>query len=119
MTGEAPSPRGRFARSLWLAYAILTVLCAFAVLAIYVNTYDDYDVSDRLRAAGVFLRRSMNVLSFPLGWLVGALTKAPLAAVFGCKAPEAPCSLFIDWQTRFVALLAQIVLLRWVIARRL
>jgi hypothetical protein len=118
VTGEAPPPRGRLARNLWLAYAIASVVCALAVLAIYVNTYDDYDVSDRLRAAGAFLRRTMKVLSFPLGWLVDALTIDPLTRALGCAGPDAPCSIFVEWQTRFVALLAQIVLIRWLMARR-
>lgn len=118
MTGAAPPPRERLARNLWLAYASVTIVGALTVLAIYVNIYDDYDVSDRLRAAGRFLRQTMNVLSFPLGWGVGALTNEPLGWVFGCGTPDAPCSILVEWQTRFIALLAQIIALRWYITRR-
>lgn len=111
------APKGGFAGKLWLAYAVITILCSLAALAIYVNTYDDYDVSERLRATGLFMRRAMSVLSFPLGF-VFALTDEPLQRAFGCEGAEAPCSLFVAWHTRFAAVLAQIALLRWLVARR-
>lgn len=119
MTKGAPQePPGRVARGLWLAYAIATILASLAVLAIYVMTYDDYDLSDRLRAVGRFARRAMRVLSFPLGLPIGALLNGPLEAAFACGDEKEPCAVFIDWHTHFAALVAQVALLRWLIVRR-
>ncbi|HEY8212742.1 MAG TPA: hypothetical protein VIG36_01205 [Methylocystis sp.] len=116
--------RWRFLRAAWLAYAIATVALSIAVLAIYVNAYDDYDLSDddydlseRLRATGRFVRQAMRALSFPLGAPIGALN-SPLEKSFGCGDANEPCAVFVDGNMRFAALLAQIILLRWLIRRR-
>jgi hypothetical protein len=105
------------ARKVWLYYAIATIVAALALLAIYVNAYDDYDVSDRLRGVGRFARQGMLLLSFPLGPLSGFLADAPVERAFGCGDPNEPCAFFVNWNARFAALAAQIVLLRWAIAR--
>lgn len=119
MTAQPPAaPKGAVARKLWLAYALATILCSFAVLAIYVNTYDDYDISERLLAAGRFLRQAMTVLSFPLG-LPFAFADEPLQRAFGCEGADAPCSLFVAWNTRFAVILVQTALLRWLVARQI
>jgi hypothetical protein len=110
--------RWRFLRAAWLAYAIATVALSIAVLAIYVNVYDDYDLSERLRATGRFVRQAMRAISFPLGAPIGALLNPPLEKSFGCSDANEPCAVFVDWNMRFAALLAQIILLRWLIARR-
>ncbi|MGJ0502948.1 MAG: hypothetical protein ACR65X_04235 [Methylocystis sp.] len=109
--------RWRFLRAAWVAYAIATVALSIAVLAIYVNAYDDYDLSERLRATGRFVRQAMRALSFPLG-AIGALLNSPLEKSFGCGDANEPCAVFVDWNMRFAALLAQIILLRWLIRRR-
>ncbi len=106
------------ARKIWLAYAIATVVGALVLLAIYVNAYDDYDVGDRLRALGGVTRRAMLLVTFPLGLPARLLADGPLRAAFGCGDDNDPCAIFVDWQTLFAALVAQIVLLRYVIARR-
>jgi hypothetical protein len=110
--------RWRFLRVAWLAYAIATVALSIAVLAIYVNAYDDYDLSERLRATGRFARQAMRALSFPLGAPISALFNSPLEKSFGCGDANEPCAVFVDWNMRFGALLAQIILLRWLIRRR-
>jgi len=116
VTGGPPQDgRGRFLRLAWLAYAIATVVLSIAVLAIYVTTYDDYDISERLRATGRFARQAMQALSFPLGAPIGWLLDPPLEKSFGCGDENEPCAIFVNWNTRFAALLAQIVLLRWLI----
>jgi hypothetical protein len=109
--------RWRFLRAAWLAYAIATIALSIAVLAIYVNAYDDYDLSERLRATGRFVRQAMRALSVPLGAPIGALN-SPLEKTFGCGDANEPCAVFVDWNMRFAALLAQIILLRWLIRRR-
>ena len=110
--------RSRFLRVAWLVYAIAAIALSIAVLAIFVKVYDDYDLSERLRAAGRFARQAMRALSFPLGAPSGALLNPPLEKIFGCGDENEPCAIFIDWNTHFAALLAQIVLLRWLIGRR-
>ena len=105
-------------RLAWLAYAIATVAVSIALLAIYVTAYDDYDLSERLRATGRFVRQGMRALSFPLGALIGALLNPPLERSFGCGDENEPCAVFVDWDTHFAALLAQIVFLRWLVRRR-
>lgn len=119
MNGDAKAGRkpGALARKIWLGYAIATIALALVALAIYVNAYDDYDVSERLRALGRLTRRAMLFLSFPLGSPVGFLADGPLETAFGCGDENEPCAIFVNWQTHFVALVAQIVLLRWAIAR--
>ncbi|MFO1102874.1 MAG: hypothetical protein U1E20_08230 [Methylocystis sp.] len=104
--------QGRFLRLAWLAYAVATVALSFAVLAIYVNAYDDYDLSERLRATGRFARQAMQALSFPLGAPIGWLLDPALAKSFGCGDENEPCANFVNWNTHVATLLAQIVLLR-------
>ena len=48
----------------------------------------------------------------------GLLADGPLRATFGCGEANEPCAVFVTWQVQFAALVAQIVLLRWLIARR-
>ncbi|MGD9542694.1 MAG: hypothetical protein AB7F41_02385 [Methylocystis sp.] len=117
---ESPPQDGRWRllRIAWLVYAIATIALSIAVLAIYVTAYDDYDLSERLSAAGRFLHQAMRALSFPLGAPVGALLTSPLEHSFGCGHVNDPCAVFVDWNARFAALLTQIVLLRWLIGRR-
>jgi hypothetical protein len=110
--------RGRFLRVAWLAYAIATIALSIAVLAIYVTAYDDYDLSERLRATGRFARQAMRAVSFPLGAPVGWLLDPPLEKSFGCGDENEPCAIFVNWNTHFAALLAQVVLLRRLIRRR-
>ncbi|WP_424361073.1 hypothetical protein [Methylocystis parvus] len=105
-------------RKIWLAYSIVTVVAALVLLAIYVNAYDDYDVGDRLRGVGRFARHAMALISAPLGPLAGFFVDKPLERAFGCADPNEPCAFFSYWNMRFVALVAQIVLLRWALARR-
>lgn len=114
MSGATP---GAGARRLWLVYAVATVAAALVLLAIYVNQYDDFDVGDRLRQTGRFVRRAMAALSFPLGFAAG-LAEGPLDAAFGCGDANEPCAVFVDWNLRFAALVAQIVALRWALAWR-
>ena len=109
---------GAGAHKRWLFYTIATIAGALILLAIYVNAYDDYDVSDRLRGLGRFARSGMRALSFPLGLPVGALANAPLESALGCGDPNEPCAVFVDWHTHFAALVAQIVALRWWLSRR-
>jgi len=109
---------GARARLLWRIYSILTIAGALTLLAIYVNAYDDYDVSDRLRALGRFVRQAVRVLSFPLGLPTGTLADGPLERAFGCGDAYEPCAVFVDWHTHFAALLVQIVGLRWLLRRR-
>lgn len=113
----APAP-GALARRVWLAYALVTVAAALLIFTAYVNTYDDYDVGPRLRGLGRFTRQAMLALTFPLGWPARLLADGPLSAAFGCGDENDPCAIFVLWQTLFAALVAQIVLLRWAIARR-
>jgi hypothetical protein len=110
--------RAAFLRKIWLVYAGLATVAALVLLARYVNAYDDYDVGDRLRALGRFTRQGMGILTFPLGSLVGLVADAPLARAFGCGDPNEPCAIFADWNARFAALLVQIALMRWALARR-
>jgi ethanolamine utilization microcompartment shell protein EutL len=86
--------RWRFLRVAWLAYALATVALSISVLAIYVNAYDDYDLSERLRATGRFARQAMRALSFPLGAPIGALLNPPLEKSFGCADANEPCAVF-------------------------
>lgn len=119
MSGGPPQDgRDRLLRVAWLAYAVATVALSIAVLAIYVTAYDDYDLSERLRATGRFARQAMRALSFPLGAPIGWLLAPPLEKSFGCGDENEPCAIFVNWNTHFAALLAQIVLLRWLIRRR-
>ncbi|WP_363350866.1 hypothetical protein [Methylocystis echinoides] len=115
---EASGKAERLARKIWLLYAIATITAALVLLAIYVNAYDDYDVGERLRGLGRFTRRAMLILSFPISLPAGALAAGPLSGAFGCGDDNEPCAIFVIWQTLFVALAAQIVLLRLAIGRR-
>ncbi|GEM_PF-6630018 len=115
--GPPREGRWRYLRVGWLVYAIATVTLSIAVLAIYVTAYDDYDLSERLRATGRFARQAMQALSFPLGAPVGWLLDPPLEKSFGCGDENEPCAAFVDWNTHFAALVAQIVLLRWLIRK--
>jgi hypothetical protein len=105
------------ARKIWLVYALATIASALVLLAAYVNVYDDYDVGERLRGLGRFTRRAMLALAFPSS-LPAHLLTGPLDAAFGCGDENEPCAIFVLWQTLFAALVAQIVLLRWLIGRR-
>ena len=118
MSGDAPRPRptGALARRLWLLYALASICAALVLLAVYVNTYDDYDVGDRLRALGGFTRRAMLALGFPLS-LPASLLTGPLDAAFGCGDANEPCAVFVMWQTLFAALVAQVAALRLAIGR--
>jgi hypothetical protein len=120
VSGEAPGNRkaGAGARKIWFAYALVTVACALALLAAYVKACDDYDIGDRLRGLGRFTRQAMTILAFPLGLPAGLLADGPLHDACGCRDENEPCAIFVLWQAQFVALVAQIVLLRWLIARR-
>jgi hypothetical protein len=117
---NAPADRktGAWARKIWLAYTLIALAGALALLAVYVNAYDDYDIGDRLRGLGRFTRKSMSLLTFPLGMPAGLLADGPLRAAFGCGDANEPCAIFVTWQVQFTALVAQIVFLRWLIARR-
>jgi hypothetical protein len=115
---SADAGPGERARLLWRIYSIVTIAGALTLLATYVNAYDDYDVSDRLRALGRFVRQGMRLLSFPLGLPTGALADGPLERAFGCGDAHEPCAVFVDWHTHFAALLVQIVGLRWLLRRR-
>lgn len=116
MENPKSSPGG-LANTLWLIYTAAAIAGALLVLTIYVNAYDDNGLTERLRGLGAFVRRAMGVLSFPLGLPLGALANTPLERIFACEAANEPCGVFIDWWTHFSALLAQIVILRW-LARR-
>lgn len=107
----------RVARIAWLLYAGATIVGALMVLAIYVNTYDDYDISDRLLATGAFARRTMSLLSFPLGGVASAVAGDALEKAFSCGSTNAPCAIFVDWNLRFAAIIAQLGLLRWALSR--
>jgi hypothetical protein len=109
---------GAWARKLWLVYAVAAIAGAVVLLAIYVNAYDDDDIGDRLRGLGRFTRRAMFALTFPLGLPAGLLADGPLHDAFGCGGENEPCAIFVLWQTQFTALVAQIVALRWLVARR-
>jgi hypothetical protein len=116
---SAPADRsaGAWARKIWLAYTLIALAGALTLLALYVNAFDDYDIGDRLRALGRFTRTSMSVLTFPLGLPAGLLADGPLRATFGCGEATEPCAVFVTWQVQFAALAAQIVFLRWLVAR--
>jgi hypothetical protein len=116
VSGAAGS--ARWARRIWLVYALASIAAALALLAVYVNAYDDYDVGDRLRGLGLFTRRAMLILSAPIGLPLGALANPALAGVFGCGDENEPCAVFVDWNMRFFALVAQIVILRFVATRK-
>jgi hypothetical protein len=119
VSGDAPRPRptGALARRLWLLYALASVCAALILLAVYVNTYDDYDVGDRLRTLGGFTRRAMLALGFPLS-LPASLLTGPLDAAFGCGDADEPCAVFVMWQTLFATLVTQVAALRLAIGRR-
>ena len=76
----------------------------------YVSAYDNTGVTGRLRAMGAFTRTAMQVLSFPLGFPLGAAADPLLERSFGCAASDEPCATFIEWWTRFAAVLAQIII---------
>ena len=116
--GPPQDGRWRFLRVAWLVYAIATIALSIAVLAIYVTAYDDYDLSERLQATGPFARQAMRAVSFPIGAPIGWILDPPLEKAFRCGDENEPCAVFVNWNTHFAALLAQIVLLRWLIRRR-
>jgi hypothetical protein len=96
-------------------YTAAAILGSLLVLAIYVSAYDNTGVTERLRATGAFTRTTMQVLSFPLGLPLGAAADPFLERSFGCAASGEPCATFIDWWTRFAAVLAQIAIFHWLI----
>lgn len=115
--GQAPGP-ARLAHRLWLGWTALAVVGALAALTHYVNTYDDYDISPRLDAAGEMTRRATRLAAFPLGEIVGGALDGPLQRSFACDGVAThPCGVFIDWWTRFVALVTQSLLLFWALRR--
>jgi hypothetical protein len=104
----------RLAHKFWLAWTAAAVVVALVTLAHYVNTYDDYDISPRLDAAGDQIRRAMNVVSFPLGRIVGAALDEPLERSFSCDGVAThPCAVFVHWWTHIAAIVAQSLLLFW------
>jgi hypothetical protein len=106
------------AHNLWLAYAALAMIVALFELTHYVNLYDDYDISPRLDAAGVTLRRAMNVVSFPLGQIVGFVLDDALERSFACDGVVThPCAVFVNWWTHVAAIVAQTLLLYWGLRR--
>jgi hypothetical protein len=107
--------KARLASSLWLIYIAVTVLGSVVVLAMYVGAYDNTGVTERLRAMGAFTRTAMQVLSFPLGFPLGAAADPFLERSFACAASDEPCATFIHWWTHFAAILVQIVILQIVI----
>ncbi len=116
--GNVQPSKGRLASTLWLIYAIATILGSLVILAIYVNAYDNTGITERLRAIGAFTRTTMQVLSFPFGLPLGAAANPFLERNFGCAAPDSePCITFIDWWTHFAAVLAQVILIRWFVRR--
>lgn len=115
---ETDARAGRLARNIWLFYALATIAAALALFAAYVNIYDDYDIGPRLRGLGRFTRQAMLALGFPLSFPVSLLAAGPLNVAFGCGDENDPCAIFVFWQTLFATLVAQIALLRWIIARR-
>jgi hypothetical protein len=119
VNGSAPADpeTAAWARKIWLAYALVTIAGALALLAIYVDAYDDYDIGDRLRGLGRFTRRAMTLLTFPLGLPAGLVADGPLSGAFGCGGENDPCAIFVLWQAQFAALLAQIVGLGWLTRR--
>jgi len=100
-----------------MVYTVGVVAGALMVLAIYVNAYDDFGVTPRLAATGRFTRAIMQVLSFPLGFPIGALADPILERNFDCEAQGEPCATFIAWWTRFAALFVQILLSRRIAQR--
>jgi hypothetical protein len=111
MENTEPS-KGRLASRLWLIYMIATILGSLVLLAIYVSAYDNTGVTERLRATGAFTRAAMQILSFPLGFPLGAAANPFLERNFGCAPLDEPCATFIDWWTHFTAILVQIIIFR-------
>jgi hypothetical protein len=105
------------ARALWLVYTVASILGSLLILAIYVNTYDDYGLTERLRAIGGLTRWAMRIISFPIGLPLGALANGLFERIFGCDALTEPCGVFIDWWAHFAALLAQLTLFRGLVRR--
>ena len=116
MENMEPS-KGRLASRLWLIYTSAAILGSLVVLAMYVGAYDNTGVTERLRAMGAFTRTAMQVLSFPLGFPLGAAVNPFLDRNFGCAVLDEPCTTFIDWWTHFAAILVQIIIFRWLIQR--
>jgi magnesium-transporting ATPase (P-type) len=111
------SSKRRLASSLWLIYTLATIVGSLVVLAMYVSAYDNTGVTERLQAMGAFTRTAMQLLSFPLGFPLGAAADPFLERRFGCAASDEPCATFIDWWTHFAAILVQIVIFHRLIRR--
>ena len=111
MENTGPS-KGRLASRLWIIYTTATILGSLVILAIYVSAYDNTGVTERLRAMGAFTRTAMQLLSFPLGFPLGAAAAPFLERNFGCAPLDEPCATFIDWWTHFAAVIAQIIIFR-------
>jgi hypothetical protein len=109
MENMEPSTK-RLASRLWVIYTTAAILGSLLVLAIYVSAYDNTGVTERLRATGAFTRTAMQVLSFPLGFPLGAAADPFLERSFGCAVLDEPCATFINWWTHFAAVLAQIII---------
>jgi hypothetical protein len=114
---DSKASRAGLARALWRVYTVASILCSLLILAIYVNTYDDYGLTERLRAIGGFARWVMRIISFPIGLAFGAVANGLFERIFGCEEVTEPCGVFIDWWTHFAALLAQLTLFRWLVRR--
>ena len=71
------------ARALWLVYNVASILGSLLILAVYVNTYDDYGLTERLRAIGGFTRWMMRVIFFPIGLPFGAMANGLFERIFG------------------------------------
>jgi hypothetical protein len=112
-----PASHGGFAHKAWLIFSAATILGSLTILAIYVKVYDDYGLTDRLRAVGGFTRQAMGIASFPLGLPIGAIADNPLEQIFDCGASNEPCGVFIAWWTHFTAVIVEVFLLRELVRR--
>ena len=108
MIDNSKASRAGLARALWLVYNVASILGSLLIVAIYVNTHDDYGLTERLRAIGGFTRWVMRIISFPIGLPFGAEANGLFERIFGCEEFTEPCGVFIDWWTHFAALLAQL-----------
>ena len=102
----------RWMSRIWFAYTSIAAAVSLVVLTQYVNTYDDYDISPRLKDIGSVTLRTMNIASFPSGWIFGAILNAPIQRSFACDGITThPCAVFIDWWIKFGAIILQSVMI--------
>jgi hypothetical protein len=71
------------ARASWLVCTVASILGSLLILAIYANTYDDYGLTERLRAIGGFPRWAMRIIFFPIGLPFGAMASGLFERIFG------------------------------------